>query len=285
MLILSFSKTKEIGKKVARILKAQYTAVTVEQFPDKELKINLNKNPKKQNIIIIQSFTDPNKTIIETLLTAYTVKKFGCKKLILVATYLPYLRQDQTFKKYEAVSAKIIMKILSNTFNKIYIVDPHLHRIKKIKKLSKKARRITSNQAIASYIKKNFRLADTLIVGPDKESFQWAESIAKNINLEANILKKQRFSSRKVKVSQNIKGKFKRIIIIDDIISTGKTMLETIKLAKKHTKNVICIGIHGIFSEDADKELRKHAELITTNSIKTKYSKIDISNEIAKHLK
>ena len=150
--------------------------------------------------------------------------------------------------------------------------------------LSKKAENITVNNIIADYIKKNFK-KDFEIVGPDEESYQWSKSIADILKKEVIILKKERFGDRNVKI-KNQKLENKKIIIIDDIISTGKTISETLKIAKNQgIKDITCIGIHGVLVKGADKLITKHAKLITTNSIPNKYSKIDISPAIIQALK
>ena len=96
------------------------------------------------------------------------------------------------------------------------------------------------------------------------------------------ILEKTRISSRKVKIKKK-KIDAKIAIILDDIISTGKTMIETAKLVK--AKKVYFIGIHGLFSEDALKKLHKIGKVIVSNTIPSKSSKIDCSNAIVREIK
>jgi ribose-phosphate pyrophosphokinase len=148
-----------------------------------------------------------------------------------------------------------------------------------------KAKHLTSNSLLAKYISKNIK--NPVIIGPDAESYQWARNIAQSINVDAAILKKIRYSSRKVKVklSKKIELKNKNLVIIDDIISTGHTILETIKDMKKlKPKNIYCICIHGVFVEGALEKIRKHAKVISCNTIPNKVSKIDVSSLIAEEL-
>ncbi|MBX4196793.1 ribose-phosphate diphosphokinase [Candidatus Pacearchaeota archaeon] len=283
LLIASFPETKEIAQHVARALKAHYVPITVEDFPDSEFHISLKDNPKNKTVVIINSLSgDPNRKIVETLLAGGIAKDYHAKKVILVATYLPYMRQDTHFFNYDSFSSLHILEMFSH-FDKIIAVDPHLHRLHSMRQISKHATSITTNKLIANYIRKRFK-DDFTIVGPDKESAQWSQKIADMLNKKVVILEKTRFSSEHIKQKEKKLGK--NIIIIDDIISTGRTISGALKMAKKQgAKKIICIGIHGVLVKNADTLITKYAELITTNTIPNKYAQIDISPLIADALK
>ena len=135
--------------------------------------------------------------------------------------------------------------------------------------------------SISQYILEN--KTNAILVGPDIESTQWTSKVAQETGLPFIILHKKRYTARVVrtKVSTNVKGKY--VIMIDDIISTGHTMLEPIKQLKKlGAKKITCIAVHGLFAENALQNLKKAgAEVISTNTIETKASKIDISQTLA----
>lgn len=284
LLIATFPETREIAKKVARALRADYTEIFVEDFPDSEFHIELKKNPKNRKVVIMNSLAkDPDRKLIETVLAGGIAKDYGAEKIILMATYFPYLRQDTHFLKYDSFSSKHIIKLFSS-FDKIITIDPHLHRIHHMKDWTTKAESISAKMLIADYIKKRFKNNFT-IIGPDGESVQWNKPIADKLGKKVIVLSKTRFSGTKIK-QKDFSGKLEEnVIMIDDIISTGKTLAGALELAKKHgAKNLICIGIHGLLINDATKLITKHAELITTNTIKSKYSKIDVSSLIIKSL-
>src|SRR3989338_566527 len=118
-----------------------------------------------------------------------------------------------------------------------------------------------------------------VIIGPDEESYKWAQTTAEQIGCEYAILRKKRFSARHVRVTLNkeIDVSSKTIVIVDDIISTGHTILETIKNLKKiGAEKIICICVHGIFIEGAfEKILSTGAEVVSCNTIPNNASKID----------
>ena len=278
---------KFIGKKIARKLKAEFSELQVIKFPDNEIDVKILKNVKGKEVILIQSFYgNLNDKIVETLFAGYTAKDLGAKKLKLVATYFPYFRKDKRFSSGECVSIKVIDKMF-RVFDKIFVVNPHLHRIKKIKKALKNGVKISSIPEISNYIKK-LKIKDKFFIGPDIESSQWAKQAAELLDWDFSILRKIRYGSRKVKIKLpgEINIKEKNVIIIDDIISSGHTMLQAIKELRKHKpKKVYCVGIHGVFVENALKKLQKYSVVVSTNTIPSKASKIDLTNLIVKALK
>lgn len=236
----------------------------------------------------MQSFQpNPNKSLYNVIFAAKNAKSLGAKKVILVAPYLGFMRQDKRFKAGEAISSKIMADLLNNTIDKLITIDPHIHRYKSLKDIFKiSAKYITANPLLADYVKKHIK--NPLIIGPDWESYQWALSVAKNVNCDATCFKKHRFSSFKVKVEmvKQVEIKGKNVVIVDDIISTGKTIIGAAKIAKRlGAKSITAIGVHGLFAGNALENLKKHKiKVVSTNTILSKKSKIDVTSLIKKQI-
>jgi ribose-phosphate pyrophosphokinase len=198
------------------------------------------------------------------------------------------MRQDKRFQRGEAISQRIIASLVDKYFDEAYILDPHLHRETKLEHIFKiKANKLTANKLIAGYIKKN--IPNPVIIGPDGESYKWARNVAEMLGVESRILKKKRYSSYHVEVRLNKKIDLngRNVVIVDDIISTGHTILETAKrLRRLGAKKIYCICVHGIFANGALEKLRKAGiKVISTNTIPSKVAKIDVSGVIAGSLK
>lgn len=284
-LIIGCSGAKHLVKAIAKKSKTKYCNLEIERFPDTELKIRITKEVKSKNVYFVQSFyksknTDVNDKLIEVLFAAHTARELGAKKVFLISPYLIYLREDERFEKGEAISAKILANFCK-VFDKVYVLEPHLHRFKSFREFFPNAVKISLSDEIANYIKKKIK-GNYLLVGPDIESKQWVKAVADRLNKKYNILRKQRFSSRKVKVKGE-KISSDNVIIIDDIISTGYTLIEATKLIK--ARQIYFIGMHGLFSENAVKKLNKKGKIIVSNSIPSKASKIDCSDALAKIIK
>ena len=289
MLIVGCSHGLHLAKIIAKKLKKTYSALEVTHFPDSEIKLRFNVDVKDKTVVLVQSFYgNVNDCIIESLFAAETAKDVGAKKVILVAPYFPYLRQDKRFNPGECISLKTISKNIDEDFDEVYIVDPHLHRERTLEHIFKiKSHKLTANPLIVNYIKKHIKNA--LIIGPDEESYKWAQRIAEKIGCDFAIMEKERYSARKVSVKLNkkIDIQSKNLIFIDDMISTGHTLLEAIKAIKKlGAKKVTCFAVHGILVENALEKLQKAgATVVTTNTIPNKAAKIDVAGLIADSLR
>ena len=166
-------------------------------------------------------------------------------------------------------------------------MDPHLHREAKLKHIFKiKAKKLTANNLIADYINKHIK--NPVIIGPDEESYKWARNVAEILGIDPIILIKKRYScyNVRVKLNKRIDLSKKNAVIIDDIISTGHTILETAKILKRlGAGNIFCICVHGIFVNGALTKLKKAGiKVISTNTIPSEVAKIDVSEVISENL-
>ncbi len=289
MLVVSCSHGKHIGSLIAKKLKKKHSFLTVDKFPDDELRVRFDSSLKNKAVVLVQSFyKDISDCIIEAILASSTAKEIGAKKIILAAPYFPYLRQDKRFNKGEAVSQGIIAKLVEKYFDEILIMDPHLHRQSSLSNIfGIKAKKLTANRLMAEYIKKNIK--NPVIIGPDEESYKWARNVAEMIGADSRILTKKRYSSYHVEVTLNkkIDLRNKNVVIVDDIVSTGHTILETAKILRKlGAKNIYCICVHGIFVGDTLSKLKKAGiKVVSTNTIPNTAARIDVSGIVCDSIK
>ncbi len=286
--VLGGTNSKELAKKIAKRINAEYGELHTDKFPDGETYLKLPFSVEGRKVILVESMhPNPNEILIETIFAARTAKELGAKEVILVAPYLAYLRQDKRFHPLECWSNRIMAAIL-HFADRIIVVDPHIQRIPDLQSIFKiPAKQITSNKLIAEYIQKN--IPEPVILGPDEESYQWAEEIAETIRIEATVLRKKRYTSRhvKIKLKTEMSLKGRNVVIVDDIISSGHTMIEVIKQAKRmKAKSITCMAVHGIFAENALAKLKKAGatRVITTNTVMNPTSKIDVSSVIAEEV-
>ena len=286
--LIGCSGALHIAKKIANYANCQYSALQIKKFPDSEIDMRFMKDVKGREVILVQSFYgNVNEKIVETLFAGYTAKDLGAEKVTLIALYFPYLRKDKQFKKGECVSAKVMGRLFS-IFDRVYAVEPHLHRVGNLSAFIKRGKKISVTREIADFIRK-LKIKDIVFFGPDSESKQWVEKVSREFNEKCHVLEKKRHSSRKVsvKLERKLDLKGKTVFVIDDIISTGGTMIETVRKIKRfNPARIYCIAVHGIFAENALEKLKKlSVRVITANTIPSKVSKIDISKTIAKAIK
>jgi ribose-phosphate pyrophosphokinase len=240
---------------------------------------------KDRDVILLDSLERPNTKILPLLMVSETAKTLGAYRVGLCAPYLAYMRQDEQFKTGEGITSVYFAKLLSEYFDWLVTVEPHLHRYHHLDEIySIPNIALNATQTIARWIIDN--IEKPFLIGPDSESEQWVSQIAKQINSPYLILEKNRHGDYEVEISLP-KTKLSleyTPVLIDDIISTAQTMIEVIKQFKLiHAKPLTCIGIHAVFSKDAYALLLQAGAglVITCNTILHESNHIDLSSVLA----
>lgn len=288
-LLIDLFEQGNLAQSIAAHLSIEIANFTLRNFPDGETYIKIESNCQNREIIVLASLEHPNVKILPLLFLARTLHTLGVKRIGLCAPYLAYMRQDKQFNAGEGITSEYFAELLSHYFDWLVTIDPHLHRHLSLNEIySIPNTVIHAAPAIAKWIANNVK--NPLLIGPDMESEQWVKDVAKKANAPYLILEKVRLGDREVNVSQpEIEAYHSHTpILIDDIISTGHTLLATIKqLTQLKMKPPICIGIHGIFADEAyDKLLHAGvAQIVTSNTISHPSNQIDLSFEIANEIK
>lgn len=290
-LILAGSSSIMLAVDVARRMGLDAIVPVVRKFPDGEIYVRITKAVEDKSVAVIHTLGgNPNDLLIEYLLVVKTLKDLGAKEVIAVIPYLAYARQDARFKEGEAVSARIIAELIESAgTSKVLTIDAHLHRIESIDKLFNiKALNVSAVPELAKYIAKNYSLRNPIVVGPDEESEQWAKVAAKVLNTDYIVLEKKRLGDEEVIIESSVDiVKNRDVVIVDDIISTGGTMVETIhKLKEANAGKILVSCIHPVLSANAlNKILLAGAyDIVATDTIQSPVSKVTVSPVIAENL-
>jgi ribose-phosphate pyrophosphokinase len=257
-LILGFPEYHPQSQQLAAASDLPYEEVKIHLFPDGESKLTLpEKLPK--HVILCRSLNDPNAKLIELVMAAASARKQGVKTITLVAPYLCYMRQDKAFSPGEVVSQTVIGELLARYFDNILTVDAHLHRITELSQAIpvKNAINITATDPMAHFIQDHIQ--QPFLIGPDSESKQWVADIASHYQMDFTIASKERFSDEDVKITLPIaKYQERNIVLVDDIASTGKTLLAVAKkLAEFSPATISVLVTHALFIDDAITELEQ----------------------------
>ncbi|MEH6448603.1 MAG: ribose-phosphate pyrophosphokinase [Oleispira sp.] len=253
----------------------------LRHFPDGESYLNILSDVDQQEIVVLCQLHQPNEKIIDLMLFAETAKQQGAKSICLVAPYLAYMRQDKKFHAGESITSRHVATWISERFDSIITIDPHLHRYHCLNEIYTIPNRVIhATDLIADYIRQN--IAKPLVIGPDSESEQWANAVAERAGCDAMVLNKIRRGDHDVEVSLPQLENYlnHQPILIDDIISTGKTMIKAAEnIVKLNGKAPICIGVHGVFAPGAYAEMQAAdiAEVLTCNTIGHATNVIDVT--------
>ena len=273
------------AQRLAKMLTCKYHSIQTHHFPDGESRITL-PTTHVSKVIIYRSMDRPNDKLIELLLTIRTLRANGVKHITLVAPYLCYMRQDCAFEEGDVVSQQVIGEFLSQHVDTLLTVDPHLHRVHELSQAipCQQAINITAAPLFRDYIDQH--LKDAILLGPDAESEQWVKSIAgKDYN--HGVAHKQRHGDRDVTIQlPDIVLENKTIVLIDDVISTGQTLLKTVEAIRQHqAEKIIIMVTHALFAdEDFDQTLYDNGvtDIVSTDSIPHRSNQLELASLLAK---
>jgi ribose-phosphate pyrophosphokinase len=287
-LLFALPGNEELAQKLALNPGLEIGELLVHKFPDGESLVQLKTDVAGREIILICTLNQPDDKLLPLYFLAKELKALKATKVTLVAPYLAYMRQDKAFHPGEIVTSKYFAGMLSGLVDELITIDPHLHRWKTLNDIySIPCRVLHASGLIATYIKNHIN--NPVLIGPDGESSQWVSEVAKLSGVPFLVLEKIRRGDKEVQVSVPQLAEYKdhTPVLIDDIISTAHTMIETVShLKNAGMKAATCIGVHAIFAGNAYEELLKTgAEIITCNTIAHPTNKIDVSELIAENIK
>lgn len=233
-------------------------------------------------MVIVCTLHEPDNKLLAVYFLSKTAKELGASSICLIAPYLSYMLQDTVFNLGEGITSTYFAHLISGFADSLITIDPHLHRRKSLSEIYTIPTKVAheANHFLA-WIKYN--IATPILIGPDGESEQWVSEVAKNANAPYMILTKIRHGDRNVEVSIPHFDLYKDYtpVLVDDIISTGRTMIETIAhLKTAGMKPPICIGVHAVFAGNAFQEIKDSGakDIITCNTIPHESNRIDISD-------
>jgi ribose-phosphate pyrophosphokinase len=287
-IVFTYPGNELLAKKITEARNAEAGISAIHHFPDGESLIQIQSDVAGKNAIVVATLNNPDSKILPLYFLCKKIKADGAAHLTLVAPYLAYMRQDKSFRPGEAVSAVCFASLLSSLADRLITVDPHLHRIQSLHEIySIPCTTLHAAHLISKWIAA--QVVKPVLIGPDVESKQWIASVAAQVNAPFMILTKERLGDRQVKVSVRDLEKYQSFtpVLLDDIISTGHTMRETINHLKEAKLNPpVCIGVHALFADDAYSLLISSGAqaVVTCNTIAHSSNQIDISDLVVEAL-
>jgi len=261
-LLLGFPESSPVARRVAESAGLPYAEIAVHRFPDGESQVTLPASRLAPHVVLYRSLDRPNDKLIELLMVCRTLRAQGVLRLTLVAPYLCYMRQDMAFHPGEVVSQPVIGGWLAGLFDGVITVDPHLHRVARLAEAlpAKQAITLSAAPAFVEYLRTQKFLDDTLLLGPDSESEQWVRGIAEAAGLPYAIAQKQRQGDRSVviRLPDAVALQGRTVILLDDMASTGRTLITAAEQAKVHGAGEIRVLVtHALFVNDSLQKLRQ----------------------------
>jgi ribose-phosphate pyrophosphokinase len=261
-----------------------YTAnVEIKKFPDGDSYVRVPSAAEatgKEVVVFNRLYPEQDSAIFQTLLVLRALRAHQPKSITLVAPYLPYSRQDKLFMEGEVKSAEILCMLLKREgVDLLATFDCHFLKKEgefeygglKIKNISLNRQLVEKARGIAG--------GELEIMSPDEgANYLVAEYGGSSMKKERGDYAEGGEAYREikeVKMERDVSGK--AVLILDDMISTGGTMLRGVENVKKGgAKSVICAAAHGFFLKGSLEKLREAGEVFVSDSIPTEVSEVSI---------
>lgn len=265
-MIFAGSSHPELAQDVAKCLGVSLGKVTIENFPDGEIGVQILENVRGKEVFVIQSpARRPNHYLMELLLLVDALKRASAKSIVAVLPYFAYARQDRKEKGRVPISARVIANLLERAgVGRVLTMDLHTEQIQGF--FDVPVDHLHARKAFVSVLKK-LKLKEAVVVSPDIGSNKMARKFAEDLDLDLAFVDKRRLDGKKVEVNAvigDVAGR--QVILVDDICSTGTTLqAAAIACKKEGAKSVFAVVTHGLFMGDA--KIEGVDRFFTTDSV------------------
>ncbi len=282
MYIVPSSTAYNVSRKLASIFSCNVSGVVRKRFPDNEMYLKIIDDISGEDVLLVGN-TRSDSDIIEYLLLLDAIKEEEPKSITAVIPFFGYARQHMRYSNGEPVSSKVFTKAVNQYADRIITVE--LHDEQTLNYSDVPFTDIKIIDPVYSYFKnKNI----DFVMSPDDGGYERAKIMGGRLGIPAYYIDKKRIDSTTVKMVLPEEDYIdKNVLLLDDIISTGGTIMKASKLIRQNgAKNIYACAIHGVFANNSNEKIEKYVnELAVTDTIETKYSNITVSEEIAASLK
>lgn len=274
--IIFFSGTSNLplARKVAKNLKLKLGKIIIKRFADGEIYVNVRENIEGKECIVLQSCsTLGNEYLMELLIIVDAIKRLGPKKIMVILPFYPYRRQEKKIEEGESITAELIAKLLRTAgVDKLIVLDLHSKVIEKFFKFPFK--HISAFPLFVEYFREKIQKnrKKFIVCAPDRGALALNSKLAHKCDLTVTYISKTRARRHDIIAGMKLMGRVenKNIIILDDEISTGGTIVKASELLKKNGAKEIYVAVtHPVLSGNAVKLISKAPikQLIVTDSI------------------
>ena len=255
--------------------------LNLHRFPDGEWRIRLLDKPQK-NVALVCSLDHPNDKIVALILVCGLLRDMGVEHITLITPYLAYMRQDVAFNPGEGVSARYFANLLSAHVDRLVTIDPHLHRIAELEEVyTIPCVTLHAAPLLGAWVRDH--LPNVALIGPDGESEQWVSEVAGIASAPYAIMEKKRFGDRDVsiEVPDLSAWKGRTILLVDDMISTGRTLIVVAEqLRAQGFTDIRALCVHALHDDDAAARMKEAgiSAVLSCNTVVHPSNAVDIAD-------
>jgi ribose-phosphate pyrophosphokinase len=284
MIIIAGSASPELSARLAKHLKCQLVRPELRRFPDGEFYTRIGAELKGEHALVVQSTCHPqNDNLIELCFLLDAAKELGAARVTAVVPYLAYARQGKRFKPGEAISIHTVCKLIERAgADDLITIDVHHEEI--TRNFSVPAYNLTAMPLLGRYIN-GLKFKAPVVLGADKGASEHAKQVALEMGVDYDRLEKQRINAEKVVIQpKRLHVANRDVVIVDDIISTGGTIIEAAKvLRNQRAHSIYSACTHAVLAGKALQRIRSAGirRVIATDTIEHQVSVVSVAPLIA----
>jgi len=266
----------ELANKIAKHIGVPLGKMVLSSFSDKEMYVRINENIRGKDVFLIQPTSPPaNENLMELLIMIDAFQRASARRITAVISYFGYGRQDRKDEPRVPITAKLVANLVTTAgADRVLAIDLHAAQIQGFFDI--KVDHLFAAPVFVDYfISKN--LKNLVILSPDMGGIRRARAYANRLDASLAVIDKRRTGVNKAEVL-NVVGKVKgkQILIVDDMIDTGGTLIAAVSaLIKKGVQEIYVSATHPILSGSAYEMIESSSlkELVVTDTIPLKQEK------------
>lgn len=256
----------------------ELSPIEIFVFPDGEKRIQIQENVVDEECIVVQTTATPvDQNYMELFFICDGLRRSGAQTVTVVVPYLGYQRQDHVFRDGEAVSLDVVVRALEGAgADKVVVFDLHSIKIPEVFRVP-----VAHLSALPLFVEKIKELGEGTLVSPDMgglrrinkmsellEGMDWIATV-KDRDLNTGEIVIDKIDPTEGSGQEGLKGK-SRVFIVDDMIASGKTIVESAKLLQQHgAEEIYVFATHAVFSKEAPELLQNSLvkKVFVTNAV------------------
>jgi ribose-phosphate pyrophosphokinase len=275
--VFSGNANLPLAKEICDHLNMPLGAINLTKFSDGEIYCQILENVRGKDVFVIQPTCSPvNRNLMELLIMIDAFKRSSAARITAVLPYYGYARQDRKDKPRVPISSKLVADLLTAAgTDRILSMDLHAGQIQGFFDIP-----VDHLYALPVLIEniRELNIPNLTVVSPDAGGVERARAFAKRIDADLAVMDKRRTAPNEAEIL-NVIGQVggRNIIIIDDMVDTAGTLVNTVlALKKKKAERIFACATHGILSGPAIERLRNAPieKIIVTNTVPLDESKI-----------
>ncbi len=288
--IIAGPSSVDLATGIAKHLDAELVPVDLRIFADGESKIKMRKVEKDHCVIVQSTYPPTDRHLLQALMMIKRCSE-DAAEVCAVMPYMAYSRQDRAFLDGEVVSMDLVAKLIETVGTK-RLITVDIHSLASLSYFTIDAQNISTVGLLARYAEVKFKPNAPIVVSPDMGGAKRAVEFAKVLGTEAIALTKSRDKDTgEVFIEEkelNCNVVDRDLILLDDTISTGESIVEACRFLKRYKPNKIyAMCTHAVLIGDATTKVKSAGieEIISTNSIPGNSAKVDLAGLISAQIK